>query len=375
MKKLTFITSLFLVLGSLFNAASAQQDPTAEELAEQQKVADGIRAMMLTSKAFRAASEKVKPWLVTIESFGGVSTVQGKIGGIRKQGEGNTTGIVISEDGYILTSTFNFVRRPPIITIRTMDGQRHVADLIGRDKTRKISLLKLREPVEGLAVPELVDPDDLVVGQWAISVGVGFGDSNPAVSKGIVSATNRISGRAIQTDANVSPANYGGPLVDIEGRLIGVCVPMNPQSQAVGAGVEWYDSGIGFAIPLHGLEDLIERLKNGEDIQPAFLGVRTTPAPKGKPGVMVEEVVEDTAAAEAGIEKGNLILGIEGTKIKDLIQLRQTLSRFEAGQEIEVEVQVSVEDGDDEEKTVTVTLGAPPAPKEEGPQIEPPKIR
>lgn len=90
---------------------------------------------------------------------------------------------------------------------------------------------------------------------------------------------------------------------------------------------------------------------------------------------MVEEVVEDTAAAEAGIEKGNLILGIEGTKIKDLIQLRQTLSRFEAGQEIEVEVQVSVEDGDDEEKTVTVTLGAPPAPKEEGPQIEPPKIR
>ena len=354
-----------VVLCSFGSCLFAQQDQTADD----QKVQNGIRAMMLTSKAFRDASEKVKPWLVTIESFGGVSTVQGKIGGIRKQGEGNTTGIFISEDGYILTSTFNFVQRPPIITIRTMDGQRRVADLVGRDKTRKICLLKLREPIENMQLPEIVDPDDLVVGQWAISVGVGFGDSNPAVSKGIVSATNRISGRAVQTDANVSPANYGGPLVDIEGRLIGVCVPMNPQSQAVGAGVEWYDSGIGFAIPIHGLEDVIERLKNGEDIRPAFLGVQTGPNEEGEPGVLVTEVSEDSAAFEAGIEKGNVIVGIEGKKVKDLLELRQSLGRFEAGQEIELTIL------DDKIKTIDVTLGSPPEPKEEGPLIEPPKIR
>ena len=413
MKNLSCSIAIVLMLASLGNGLFAQQEQTAED----QKVREGIRAMMLTSKAFRAASEKARPWLVTIESFGGVSTVQGRIGGIRKQGEGNTTGIVISKDGYILTSTFNFVQRPPIITIRTMDGQRRVADMVGRDKTRKICLLKLREPIDNPQLPELVDPDDLVVGQWAISVGVGFGDSNPAVSKGIVSATNRVSGRAVQTDANVSPANYGGPLIDIEGRLIGVCVPMNPQSQAVGAGVEWYDSGIGFAIPIHGLEDLLERLKSGEDIEPAFLGVQTGPNPGGKAGVMVTEVVEDSAAAEAGIEKEDVIVAIEGEKVKDLMELRQMLGRFESGQEIEVQILRDKSDEPDEPKTdepdepdepktdepkadepkadepkadepktdepktaelktLTVTLASAPAPEEEeGPLLEPPKIR
>ena len=128
MKNLSCSIAIVLMLASLGNGLFAQQ----EQAAEDQKVREGIQKMMLTSKAFRAASEKARPWLVTIESFGGVSTVQGRIGGIRKQGEGNTTGIVISKDGYILTSTFNFVQRPPIITIRTMDGQRRVADMVGR---------------------------------------------------------------------------------------------------------------------------------------------------------------------------------------------------------------------------------------------------
>ena len=134
-------------------------------------------------------------------------------------------------------------------------------------------------PFEGIKVPEFVDEKDLRVGQWAISVGVGYGDANPAISTGIISATNRIGGRAIQTDANISPANYGGPLIDIEGRLLGVCVPLNPQSQAIGAGVEWYDSGIGFAVALASLDKQISRMKTGEKIYPAFLGVRTENEP------------------------------------------------------------------------------------------------
>ncbi len=349
--------------GSCVHAQPAQVDEDA-------KIQDGIQAMMLTSKAFRAATEKARPWLVSIESFGGVSAVQGKIGGIRGQGEGNTTGIMISEDGYLLTSTFNFVQQPPVITVITSDGKRHVADLLGRDNTRKICLLKI-EGISGMSTPEIVDPVELSVGQWAISVGVGYGDTNPAISMGIISATNRIAGKAIQTDANISPANYGGPLIDIQGRLIGICAPMNPQSQAVGAGVEWYDSGIGFAVPIHGLESLIERLKKGETISPAFLGVQTGPHPEGK-GLLVTEVIEDSAAAEAGIEKDDSLVEIDGKKIKDLMDLRQKLSRFEAGDEIEVTFLSH------SKKTIvveTVTLGAPPKPKQEGPQLEPPKIR
>ncbi len=164
---------------------------------------------------------------MTIESYGGVGARLGEIGGIRKQGEGNTTGVMITPDGYILTSTFNFIQQPPVISVIPSDGKRRFARLLGRDDTRKICLLKI-DDVDNMPVPEMADIDEIKVGQWAISLGVGYGDISPALSMGIVSAKNRIGGRAIQTDANISPANYGGPLIDIDGRMLGICVPIEP---------------------------------------------------------------------------------------------------------------------------------------------------
>ena len=114
---------------------------------------DQLQAMALTSKAFRSAAEKVKPQLVTIESFGGVSAVQGRIGGIRNQGEGNTTGLLISKEGHIVTSTFNFIQSPPIITVITGDGERRVAKLLGKDEIRKLCVLKI-ESYPGIELPE-----------------------------------------------------------------------------------------------------------------------------------------------------------------------------------------------------------------------------
>jgi len=149
---------------------------------------------------------------------------------------------------------------------------------------------------------------------------------------GIISAKNRVGGRAIQTDANISPANYGGPLVDIQGRLIGICVPMNPQSQAVAAGVEWYDSGIGFAVPVDDFAKIIERLKDGQRILPAFVGIETGPV--DGPGMRVNGVVEGSAADQAGLVKGDVLLAIDDEPINDMLRFRQVLNRFEAGQEI-----------------------------------------
>jgi serine protease Do len=298
-----------------------------------------------------------------------VSAVQGKIGGIRQQGEGNTTGVMISPDGYIITSTFNFIQRPPVITVITSDGQRHVAQLLGRDDTRKICLLKI-DGVAGMPVPEVVDPDSVVVGQWAISVGVGFGDTNAALSAGIISAKNRVGGKALQTDANISPACYGGPLIDLDGRLIGICVPLNPQSQAIGAGVEWYDSGIGFAIPLAGAEPLLERLKAGERIMPAFLGVQGAPDSQGR-GLQISEVVAGSGAAAAGMQAEDVLLAMAGEATKDLMSLRKILGRYEAGAEVEVEL---IPKGETATKKLTLVLGAPPADPNQS-QLEPPKIR
>ena len=102
-------------------------------------------------------------------------------------------------------------------------------------------------------MPELVPVDEIRVGQWAIAVGRSFRADRPNISVGIVSALGRMFGKVIQTDADVSTANYGGPLVDIRGRVYGVVVPMAPQATSEVAGAEWYDSGIGFAVPLASL--------------------------------------------------------------------------------------------------------------------------
>ena len=349
-----------LIFSSSFQQLSAQESTIDF---------DQLRAMQLTSQAIRSAVNKAEQSLVTIVSLGGVKAVAGRIGGIRAQGEGNTTGLVISSDGLVVTSTFNFIQRPPIITVITSDGQTRVADLLGQDKTRKICLLKIRDASD-LPVLEMVPPDTIAVGQWAIALGVGYGDSTPAVSTGIISAMNRVGGKAIQTDAKISPANYGGPLLDLEGRLLGICVPMNPQSQAIGAGVEWYDSGIGFAIPLHGLDNLLERLKSGESIEPAFLGVQAAPS-GGQPGLVIQQVVEGSPAARAGLLIGERITHLDDQEVLDIAKLKQLLGRLEAGREIELTVQAA--EGE-ETRQVKLTLAPPPA-NPNASQLEPPVIR
>lgn len=344
--------------------------------------------MQATAKAFRAAVAKTQPSLVTIESYGGVGTKQGKIGGIRKQGEGNTTGILLGSEGYVITSTFNFLTRPLIITVVTSDGVRRVAKPMGRDDSRKIYLLKIEDTTDlpNVSDTQFAKLDDLQIGQWALSLGVGYGDKSPAVSMGIISAKNRIGGRAVQTDANISPANYGGPLIDIEGRLIGICVPLNPQSSAIGAGVEWYDSGIGFAIPFDKADALIERLKDSETrIHPAFLGVKSTPNTEGE-GMFVESVVAKSAAENAGLTAQDIILELGGRKVSDLLTLRQILNRFESGTETEIKFLQTASGGDDDQEddqedeepkeiTATVKFLPPPKPKDDVDSLEPPKIR
>ena len=241
---------------------------------------------------------------------------------------------------------------------------------MGRDDIRKLSLLKI-EGVSELPVPEIVDLKDITVGQWVVSLGVGYGDLSPAVSMGIISAKNRIGGRAIQTDANISPANYGGALVDIEGRLLGICVPMNPQSQAIAAGVEWYDSGIGFAVPMSGLGELIERLKKGERVRPAFLGIEAVANPTGD-GLLIKKVLEYTAADEHELKAEDLVMELNGKPTNDMLALRQILNKFEAGLEVEMTVKRK---GEKKPDTFKLTLGVPPKPKDEPEQLEPPKIR
>ncbi len=363
---LYFIAFILLSLMFFSSPLQAEDDAAGERLKKLQEVQLGH---YLTPAAFRDAASKAQETLVTIETYGGIiksssalkqpgQRKKQQVAGISKPGEGPTTGVLISKDGYILTSTYNFFKKPSHIIVTLPDDSQYVAELLGRDETRKLCVLKIKTNRE-LKPAEFVDPGKLRVGQWAISVGVGYGGDEPAISSGIISATNRVFGKAIQTDANISPANYGGPLIDIDGNLIGICVPLSPRQPGVAAGVEWYDSGIGFAIPVAEIKDIVERMKKGEVIVPGIMGIRTSP--DGKGAIKVIQVVPKSAAAEAGLKKDDKILQINGQEIKDMMQLRQVAGRFHSGDNIAVLVET-----DGKKRLVQMTLKSAEEMKEAG---------
>lgn len=358
--------ALSLALSGLVVTASSQEGKppelkNAEVMAEHLKIAQGT---LLAPKAFRAAAQKVMPSLVTIEGIGGLATGV-SAAGIQAPGEGPTSGVILSSDGYIVTSTFNFIRKPPIITVTLPTGERKVATLLGRDETRKICLLKV-DGVSNLQPPVWADRKDLRVGQWTVALGIGFGGNEPALTAGIVSATSRIGAKAVQTDANLSPANYGGPLIDLEGRVIGICVPLNPQSKEEGSGVDWYDSGIGFAVPIAGNEKVIEALKAGKTLQPAFLGVQSEP--KGTPptGTHVKQVVPKSPAETAGIKAGDHLFAVDGTEVLDVTHLQSIMARYNAGDK----ATISIRRGE-EKLEITAEFGVPPVQAKPGPRPKP----
>jgi serine protease Do len=354
--RLAILSTQYSVLSTAFLLAAA----VAQSTTAQESTSNLSRGTLLAPKAFRAAAAKVQPSLVRIEGFGGLAAgVAG--GGYQAPGEGPTTGLILSPDGYIVTSTFNFIRKPPVITVVLPSGERRIAKLLGRDETRRICLLKV-DGVSDLPVPEFAPRTDLKVGQWAVAIGVGFGGAQPALSTGIISATSRISAKAVQTDANTSPANYGGPLVDLDGRVIGICVPLSPGAKSDAAGSEWYDSGIGFAVSLEGQENIIERLKAGETLKAGFLGVQVEPA--GKPaegkfesGVVIKEIVPDSPAAKAGLEKGDKLISLGGAEIADPTHLISLVGRHLSGDKVEVALKRG-----EESKTVEATLADAPPP-------------
>src|SRR5262249_11704508 len=151
-------------------------------------------------------------------------------------------GLVVSEDGYIISSAFNFANKPTSIFI-AVPGQkeRFVAKVVATDHTRMLTLLKI--DAKGLPLQTATPKSEIRVGQTALAVGRTLAvdtETPPSVSVGIVSAIERIWGKCIQSDAKISPTNYGGPLLDIQGRVIGVLVPASPRAEGETAGFEWY---------------------------------------------------------------------------------------------------------------------------------------
>jgi len=303
-------------LGCLACAASAGSPPELE-LREQE--------------AFRHAVEQIAPAVVRIETIGGLERVSGVL-----MGTGPTSGVVVDPDGYIVSSAFAFANRPASILVRLPDGTRKPAELVATDHSRMLVLLKI-ETHQPLPVPDVVPEDEIRVGQWAIAVGRTFDPARPNMTVGIISARERIWGKAIQTDAIVSPNNYGGALIDIRGRLLGVIVPLSPQSADEVAGVEWYDSGIGFAVPGYHLFNILPKWKHGQDLHAGLMGISLA-----EPIYTAEPVIRacrpGSPAYDAGLKPGDKIVEIDGRPVRRAAEAKQQISRRYAGEKVHLVV-------------------------------------
>ncbi|MCC6669442.1 MAG: trypsin-like peptidase domain-containing protein [Planctomycetes bacterium] len=300
----------------------------------------------------RAAAERVAPYVVKVETYGGVkkaATRPATLPSTRPQPRsrpqlvrpntlavtaGTTSGVIVSADGWILVASFPFSTEPAAVVVTLADGRTFDAEVVGEDKTRGIALLKIE--AEDLAVPlDPVDPAALRVGQPLIAVARTFGREAPSVNFGHVSALGRLSGRAVQVDVPLSPANYGGVVATLDGRVLGVAVALHPSG--ADAGAELYDSGVGFCVPLHGLEPVLERLRAGDTVQRHIYGIAVQNDDLG-PGAVVASI-QAGSQAEKVLQVGDRIVAVEGEPVRHGLHLRDLLRRDVRGRPLTLRIE------------------------------------
>ena len=284
-------------------------------------------------RATKAAVQSAAPSIVQLQTVGGKEFIgAGQM--TMQRGRGPTTGVIVSADGFLVTSSFNLAHQPSSITVFVPNHKDpYPAKVIAQDQTRMITLLKI--DAANLPVPQWVRKNELKLGQWALALGRTWSDSTqapPSVSIGILSAFDRIWGKAIQTDAKVSPVNYGGPLIDLEGRLIGILCPLSQRGEDEVVGAEWYDSGIGFAIPMEDIFKVLDQLKAGKNLERGILGVQFKPTEALDAIPTISLVYPESTAEKAGLQPGDTIIEVDGQPIARMSQLRHVLGPKYAGE-------------------------------------------
>lgn len=292
-------------------------------------------------KATKEAAKKVAPSVVQIVTVGGSDiVVTGAKGATFRKALGPTTGVIVGADGYIISSSFNFINNPTTILVAIPGRKEPVpAKRIATDKSRMLTLLKIDQ--SSLTVPAFVPKKEIVEGQWAIALGRTLDtkrEQPPSVSLGIISAVGRIWGKAIQTDAKISPINYGGPLIDMDGRVQGILIPASPSGEGETAGFEWYDSGIGFAIPMEDVLAMLPRLKEGKDLNRGMLGISMKSNDIYSVLPEIGKVAKNSAAARAGLQAGDIITEVDGKPVVRMAQVQHILGTKYEGEKVSLKI-------------------------------------
>jgi serine protease Do len=270
----------------------------------------------------------------------------------KRQGSGS--GFVIRQDGVILTNN-HVVEDAKEITVTLSDKQEYSAKVMGRDPKTDLAVLKIA-PKGTLPVARLGDSDNLQVGDWVMAIGNPFGLSN-TVTAGIVSAKGRVIGAGpydnfIQTDASINPGNSGGPLFNEQGEVVGINSAIYSQSGG--------NIGIGFAIPINLAKQLLPELETTGSVTRGWLGVaiqKMTPELAQSLGVdethgaLVADVTDNSPAAKAGLERGDVIVRYNDKKVEDSAALPSLVAVTPVGKTVPMEI---VRNG--KSKTLQVTV-------------------
>jgi serine protease Do len=236
------------------------------------------------------------------------------------------SGFIINREGYIVTNN-HVVENASDIKVSLSDKEEFDAKVVGRDPKTDVALIKIEAKKELSAAP-LGDSGKLRVGEWVMAIGNPFGLGH-TVTTGIVSAKGRIIGAGpyddfIQTDASINPGNSGGPLFNMNGEVVGINTAIVASGQ-----------GIGFAIPINVAKDLLVSLREKGRVVRGWLGVqvqRITPelaksfGLDRERGALVADVMPDTPASKAGVERGDVIIEFNGRKIEEMNDLPRVVA-------------------------------------------------
>lgn len=296
--------------------------------------------------------EGVENPVVAVSKIAGNSVVGVKVDyyeqsffGQLEEGESEGSGIIYSEDGYIITN--NHVIEEAVgsnsatVTITLNDGTEYEAEIIGRDETTDLALLKI--DAKGLNAAKFGNSDELQVGELAVAIGNPLGSEFAgSVTAGYISALDRTltidstTYKLIQTDAAINPGNSGGALVNAKGEIIGI-----NSAKISSTGVE----GLGFAIPINEALKIIEQLKvTGKIIRPYIgiygLDLDETTARRNNlvEGVYVYQVYTNTPAQKAGISRGDIIVGIDGKDVTTKQELNEIKNSKNIGDTVELKL-------------------------------------
>lgn len=353
-------TRVFIVSALILTFAAAPYAIAAKD-------ENGISVLRQTGKAFTEVAKKVIPAVVSVkveksmpdnlqqynqspfgddffDHFFGPRFRKPMPRQRKQMGQGS--GFIISNDGYILTNN-HVVGGADKITITLNDSREFEAKLIGTDPSTDVAIIKIDG--KDLPIIELGDSDKLEIGEWAIAVGNPFG-LNASVTVGVVSAKGRselgITGRGgyedfIQTDAAINPGNSGGPLLNIDGKAVGLNTAIFSQSGGY--------MGIGFAIPINLAENVKDQLVKFGKVERGFIGIYMDQNDitselaelfglKENHGVIITDVIPGSPAEEAGLKADDVIIELNGKKIKNYLTFRNAIAMLKPGTKIKLKI-------------------------------------